>query len=205
VSFNIAAVQRRLIATGRAVGLADGIAGPKTWAGIFAFVAQRPMGLLLPFGEAASIYLPKYGITENAARVANFVGQAAHESGNFRYMREIWGPTAAQSRYEGRADLGNTQPGDGRKYLGRGIFQLTGRANYREIGKRIGEDLEGNPTIAESPRIAVLTACDFWASRGLNALADAGDEDRITRKINGGTNGIDDRRKLVARAKGLLA
>lgn len=198
-------VQRRLLRAGYEIGSADGIAGTKTWAAIFAFVAQRPLAALLPFGEAAKLYLPQYEIDGSPARICNFTGQAAHECNRFRSMRELWGPTAAQVRYEGRADLGNTQPGDGRRYCGRGIFQLTGRANYRMVGAALGIDLEGNPALAEAPDVAVRTAAYFWHSRGLNALADAGQDDRITRRINGGTNGIDDRRQLVARARGLFA
>ena len=198
------AAQRRLMTAGYAIGQADGIAGPLTWAGILAFVAQRPLNTMLELGKACSVHLPAYGIDDTSARICNFVGQAAHESGNFRFMREIWGPTPTQARYEGRADLGNVLAGDGRRYMGRGIFQLTGRANYRTIGKEIGVDLENNPTLAETPDIAVRTACEFWKSRGLSAMADAGEEDRITRRINGGTNGIEDRRAKVARAKGLF-
>lgn len=196
--------QRRLLRAGYDIGGVDGIAGTRTWAGIFAYVAQRPMAALLPFGEAAKIYLPQYGIADTAARIANFTGQAAHESGAFRFMREIWGPTAAQARYEGRRDLGNVQLGDGRRYLGRGIFQLTGRANYRTVGAALGIDLEGDPQQVETPLMAVRTAAYFWHSRGLSELADAGREDAITRRINGGENGIADRRTLVARAKGLF-
>lgn len=202
---DIRAAQRRLTAAGYDIGPQDGIAGTKTYAGILAFVAQRPVGMLLPFGQAMAAFAPRYGITDTAERLANFVGQAAHESGMFRYMREIWGPTPAQARYEGRADLGNVKAGDGFLYRGRGIFQITGRANYAEIGAAIGKDLIGNPELASSPDVAVLTACYFWASRRLNDLADAGQDDKITKRINGGTNGIAERRTLVGRAKGLLA
>lgn len=197
-------VQRRLIAGGYEIGAADGVPGRKTFTALLAYVAGRPMAPLAPLGEGAALFLPAAGIADNASRLANFLGQAAHESGSFRYLREIWGPTDAQRRYEGRGDLGNTHTGDGKRYLGRGIFQLTGRANYREIGARIGEPLEDQPELAERPDIAVHTAAEFWESRGLNALADAGDDDRITKRINGGTNGLADRRRLVARAKGLF-
>jgi putative chitinase len=201
---NVANAQRRLIASGYEIGVQDGIAGPKTWAGILAFVGQRPMSAVLDLGKACADVLPRYGIS-TTLRVCNFIGQAAHETGGFRLLREIWGPTDAQRRYEGRADLGNTQTGDGFKYRGRGVFQITGRANYREIGRAIGCGLESDPGLAETPPIAVETAAYFWQSRGLNELADAGDEDKITRRINGGVNGIGERRALVTRAKGLFA
>lgn len=197
--------QRRLIAAGYEIGAADGIAGPRTWAGILAYVGHRPLSTVLDLGKACAATLVRYGIADSVPRVANFVGQGAHETGGFRLLRELWGPTDAQKRYEGRPDLGNTQPGDGFTYRGRGIFQLTGRANYREVGHAIGQDLEGNPNLAETPPVAVETAAYFWKSRGLNALADAVDEDRITRRINGGSNGQDERRTLVARCKALLA
>ena len=204
MSIDFIPVQRRLTSQGYDIGAVDGVAGTKTWAGIFAYVAQRPLAALLPYGEAAKVHLPDYGIDQTSARICNFVGQATHESGNFRYVREIWGPTAAQARYEGRRDLGNVHPGDGKRYMGRGIFQITGRANYRTIGNALGLDLEESPALAETPDVAVQTAAYYWQSRGLSALADAAKEDTITRKINGGENGINDRRKLVARAKGLF-
>ena len=196
--------QTRLIAKGYDIGAADGIAGKLTHTALLAFVAQRAMTPLEPLGAAMAVHAPAHGITETAARLANFLGQAAHETGAFRYLREVWGPTKAQKGYEGRTDLGNTQPGDGYRYRGRGIFQLTGRANYRDIGASIGQPLESSPELAERPDIAVLTACRFWQSRGLNALADQGLEDTITRLINGGTNGIAERRRLVTRMRGLL-
>lgn len=197
--------QTRLIAKGYDIGSADGIAGKRTHTALLAFVAQRPMEPLQALGQAMAVHAPAHGITETAARLANFLGQAAHETGAFRYLREVWGPTDAQKRYEGRRDLGNTQRGDGYRFRGRGIFQLTGRANYRDIGASIGQPLETNPELAERPDIAVLTACRYWQSRGLNALADQGLEDTITRRINGGTNGIAERRVYVARIKALLS
>jgi len=203
IDFRIA--QRRLVAAGYAIGAVDGIAGRKTWAGILAHVAGRPMAALLLLGEAAAAWLPHYEIDSSPARLGNFLGQGSHETQGFRYLREIWGPTKAQLGYEGRADLGNCSVGDGRLFCGRGIFQLTGRSNYREIGDLIGQPLEQIPSLAERPDVAMQTAAQFWLRNGLAALADAGREDEITHRINGGTNGIDERRRLVARAKGLLA
>ena len=196
--------QRRLLAAGYDIGTADGIAGPRTWTAILAYVGKRPMASTALLGEAAAKTLPHYGIATRQ-RIANFIGQAAHETGGFRILREIWGPTDAQRRYEGRADLGNVRAGDGYRYRGRGIFQITGRANYDAIGAALGLDLEETPKLVESPPVAVETACYFWQSRGLNELADAGDEDKITRRINGGNNGLSERRALVDRAKGLFA
>ncbi|PAP93980.1 hypothetical protein [Mesorhizobium wenxiniae] len=86
---------------------------------------------------------------------AYVLGTAWHETGAFKYMREIWGPTAAQRKYEGRKDLGNTIAGDGRKFMGRGFVQITGRRNYTDWSKRLGLDLLKEPQLAERPEIAV--------------------------------------------------
>lgn len=202
---DIRKAQTRLAAKGYAVGAADGVLGPKTMTGLLAFTAARPMAALEPLGKAAATYLPRYGLMDTVARLANFLGQAAHESGGYRYLAEIWGPTPAQRKYEGRADLGNTQPGDGFKFKGRGLFQLTGRANYRQMEAILGLPLVEHPEIAERPDVAVQTACEFWKSRGLSELADSGMEDTITRRINGGVNGLDERRALTAKLKALLS
>ena len=134
-------------------------------------------------------------------RRCHFWAQAAHESGGFKFMHEVWGPTPAQVKYEGRKNLGNIQPGDGYLFRGRGIFQLTGRANYAEMSKRIGCDLIANPELAARPDIALQIACEYWKSRKLNALADADDVVGITKKINGGVNGLADRKANLAHAK----
>ena len=138
-------------------------------------------------------------------RVAAFIAQIGHESGQLKYVKEIWGPTAAQAKYEGRADLGNTVAGDGYKYRGRGLIQITGRANYAECGEALGIDLVNHPELLEKPQHACMSAAWFWASRGMNTLADAGKFDAITRRINGGQNGAADRQALYAKALKVLA
>lgn len=145
------------------------------------------------------------------ARLAAFLAQIGHESGRLAYVREIWGPTPAQQRYEGRADLGNTQPGDGKRYMGRGLIQTTGRANYRATRDGLAAwmpdvpDLEAVPALLERPDLAAMSAAWYWHSRKLNALADAGDFATITRRINGGTNGMADRLALYGAAQVALA
>ena len=202
---DIANLQMALLNKGHSIGIADGIAGRRTYAALMAEVSDRRMDKLLDLGAACAVHVPRFGLIDTVPRLANFFGQAAHESGGFRYMRELWGPTPVQLRYEGRADLGNTRRGDGMRFMGRGIFQLTGRANYADMALRTGLPLVEQPELAEQPDTAVLTACLFWNTRRLNQFADNRQEDTITRRINGGTNGIADRREKVAKLKALLA
>ncbi len=139
-----------------------------------------------------------FGIT-TPGRAAAFLAQIGHESGGLQYTREIWGPTPAQAGYEGRADLGNTQSGDGHLFRGRGLIQITGRANYRActLGLRktlpATPDFEAEPGLLEGPRWAAMSAGWYWAEHGCNELADAGQFTALTRRINGGTNGLADR------------
>ena len=141
-------------------------------------------------------------------RVAAFVAQLAHESGEFRWMEEIWGPTPAQKRYEPPGDLaaklGNTQAGDCKRFKGRGALQITGRFNYAKFGGLLGLDLIGNPASAAAPEVAFATAGLFWRANGLNELADGRQFVAITRRINGGTNGLADRQRYYERAKAVL-
>lgn len=139
---------------------------------------------------------------DNRNRIAAFLAQVAHESGRFRYVREIWGPTRAQLRYEGRRDLGNVHPGDGHRYMGRGPIQITGRANYRAATTGIravmpdAPDFEARPELLELPRWGALAAGWFWDSRELNTLADQQAITAITRRINGGVNGLAERKRF---------
>lgn len=143
---------------------------------------------------------------DTPARQAAFLAQIGHESGRLVYVRELWNPARCpwQARYEGRADLGNVQEGDGARFLGRGLLQITGRAGYRAAGAALGEDFESYPALLETPRWAALSAAWYWHSHGLNALADAGDFEPITRRINGGLNGQEDRLALWQSAKEVL-
>lgn len=183
-------VQQRLGVT------ADGVPGPATYTALFrAMGADANVGASL--GRAAAQNFPECGIT-TALRIAHFLAQSAHETGGYRFFVEIWGPTAAQRGYEGRRDLGNTQPGDGVRYKGRGIFQLTGRANYAHYG------LADTPEKAADPEIALRIACQYWRERGMAATADADDIRATTRKVNGGTVGLLDRTARLNKAKGIL-
>jgi putative chitinase len=173
--------------------------------------AQQLLQILPNAGAKAGVFAPVLNTAMQrfqivgVRRVAAFIAQIGHESGQLVYVREIWGPTTAQAKYEGRADLGNTVAGDGFKYRGRGLIQITGRANYAACGEALGVDLVKQPELLEQAQYACLSAAWFWATKGLNTLADAGDFDRITRRINGGLNGQADRLNLWAKASAVLA
>ncbi len=185
----------------RAVGASvDGIIGRGTYAAMFAKLGAGPVRAA-ELALCANVHFPAYGIMESEQRLAHFMAQLVHESGSFRYMEEI----ASGRAYEGRDDLGNVQPGDGVRFKGRGPIQITGRANYRTFGRAIGIDIENHPEIAAVPSIGLHLALEYWKSRKLNALADADDIRGITRKINGGLTGFDDRQTHLAKIKGWLA
>jgi len=139
------------------------------------------------------------------ARQQAFVAQIAHESGSLLFNSEIWQSTAAQRGYEFPAakaiELGNLSKGDGYRYRGRGLIQLTGRANYRNVGKALGLNLENNPDLVLHPDVSAMVSAYFWYSRDLNRLADAGEFRKITRRINGGYRGYQARVKFWHRAK----
>ena len=163
-------------------------------------------------------------------RQACFIGQCMHESGGFKFLKENLNYSAkalmatwpsrfpdmdmaekyerqpekiANKVYSGR--MGNTEDGDGAKYIGRGLIQLTGKDNYRAFGEAIGEDLVSTPQLVEEPRYAALSAGWFWNKRGLNALADIMDITTMTVRINGGRIGIDDRIAKINKAIDILA
>jgi len=143
--------------------------------------------------DALVLAMRKYGVGKTPLERAHFLAQTNHESGNFIYKEEIASGTA----YEGRKDLGNTQPGDGVRYKGRGYIQLTGRANYKKYGPIAGADFVGNPAEVATKYYAD-TACLFWKS---NRLGDKSVDSStttikvVTKRINGGYNGLDDRIK----------
>lgn len=154
----------------------------------------------------------KYVVTLNDAmaefeintvlRQAAFIAQIAHESGEFRYTREIWGPTKAQEKYKFRADLGNTaflaieaagKLDVGFFYRGGGLIQITGAYNYKACGEALGIDLFHHPDLIIIPKNSTRAAGWFWHRHGLNEIADDGKFKRITRTINGGLNGYEQR------------
>jgi putative chitinase len=134
-------------------------------------------------------------------REAAFIAQIAHESGQLRYVREL----ASGAAYEGRKDLGNVVTGDGVRYKGRGLIQVTGRANYKVCGAALALDLINHPELLEQPANACRSAAWYWKTHGLNELADVGDQVRITRRINGGTNGLAERLAYFETAEKVIA
>jgi putative chitinase len=136
-------------------------------------------------------------------RMAAFLAQVGHESGQLRYVKEL----ASGEAYEGRKSLGNTHPGWGVKYKGRGLIQVTGFLNYSQVAAALHIDCVAKPELLEQPVNACRTAAWWWSDRGLSVLADAGTDEafvRITKKINGGTNGLEDRQALYKRAREVL-
>ena len=138
--------------------------------------------------------------------LAQFLAQVMHESGGLRYVREIWGPTKAQKGYEGRADLGNTKPGDGKRFMGRDVIQVTGRSNYRQLTAWVrktfgkGPDFEAKPELLESPEWLGIGAIWYFLTRkGLLDYARAGNIEMVTKRVNGGLNGYADRLKWYER------
>lgn len=148
----------------------------------------------------------RFGI-DTTLRKSHFLAQVAHESGAGRWLEEIWGPTPAQRRYEGRADLGNTEVGDGYRYRGRGYIQLTGRANYAEFSADMfGDDRAvRNPDMVARLPCAAWAAGWFWRKRGINRLADFDDLVLVTKRVNGGTNGLVDRARYLQMARRMFA
>lgn len=139
--------------------------------------------------------LKAFGI-DNDFRVSYFAGQCCEESDQFATTEEY----ASGAAYEGRKDLGNLNPGDGVRFKGRGLIQLTGHANYLHVGQQLGLDLMEHPELAADPVNALKIACFFWKDHGLSAFADLDDINSITRRVNGGLNGLAARQAATDRA-----
>jgi putative chitinase len=163
-------------------------------------MAERQAEIIKEAGQVLQATLEAYEINTRL-RIAHFLGQTCHESAGFRTTEEF----ASGAAYEGRKDLGNVKKGDGRLYKGRGLLQLTGRANYAEYGKALGVDLENNPAMAAEPALSLKIACEYWKRRKLNPDCDRDDIRATTRRINGGLNGLEDRSNYIRKAKEALA
>jgi putative chitinase len=180
----------------RRLGPTLGSITPQQFRGIMPKLPEAQATQYLPHLNGAMI---EADIT-TPQRQAAFLAQLAHESGELRFMEEL----ATGDAYEGRKDLGNTEKGDGRRYKGRGPIQLTGRKNYRAAGSALGLRLEENPESAALPEVGFRVAAWYWDSRKLNTLADKNDFIGITRAINGGLNGLEDRQRYHERARKAL-
>jgi putative chitinase len=154
---------------------------------------------ILLYAPILDKYMKMYSIN-GKMREAAFIAQILHESGSFKYTKEI----ASGQAYEGRKDLGNTQQGDGVRFKGRGLIQITGRHNYEAMSKALGIDFVSKPELVEQPEYAAWTACRWWWEKGLSRLSDAGKFIEITKIINGGTNGLADRQKWYNNALNVL-
>lgn len=153
-----------------------------------------------PLGWVDGLNAALWYIAADPHRARFFIGQLAHESAGFATLTEYASGTA----YEGRRDLGNTDRGDGVRYKGRGPIQITGRANYRRVGRMLGVPAEEHPEILATPLVGFLAAGLYWLDNNLNSEADLGNITAITKAINGGTNGLSSRVKLTAAAEGLF-
>lgn len=175
---------------------ADGILGRATYTALFSkFGATSTAAAQMALSAATNF--DDYGITESPLILAHFLAQALKETGGFKWFEEI----ASGAAYEGRVDLGNTVPGYGVRFKGRGIFQLTGYSNYVAYSRMIGIDLVTDPTRAAHPDIATLVACAYWSARKISVHAAADDIVAVTKIINGGTNGLADRRAYLIQVK----
>ena len=161
---------------------------------------QRQGAIIRGMAEGGAAALAEHAI-DTPLRIAHFLAQAAHESDGFSTTEEY----ADGRAYEGRRDLGNVEPGDGPRYKGRGLIQLTGRMNYAVTGAAIGLPLVDAPLTVNDPDTALLVSCAFWTRHGINARCDEDDLIAVTRLVNGGLNGLDSRRAYHARAKTLIA
>ena len=175
-----------------------------TLAQLLAVVGDRNADHARRHLDGLNLAMTAYGISTPLRR-AHFLAQVCHESGGLRWSEEL----ASGAAYEGRRDLGNTEAGDGRRFKGRGLIQLTGRSNYRQYAARCRErgdalDVEAEPERVADPPHAAAVAGWYWDSRRINAPADADDVVAVTKKINGGTNGLDDRKRYLALAKAAL-
>lgn len=169
---------------------------------LMAIMAVGPSATVKPYLNLLNTALPNYQVN-TPLRISHFLAQIGHESMSFVYTQEI----ASGAAYEGRKDLGNIKKGDGTRFKGRGLLQLTGRDNYEKYGKYIKKDLLklGNERIiATTPKYALDVSLWFWDTRKLNKYADNDNIKAITRRVNGGYNGLADREHYLARAKFFL-
>jgi len=224
-------LQQRLTDAGFYHESVDGALGRKTYAALFGYMARADLGAKgLAIGTGCAAHLAGAGIT-TGLRLAHFLAQTATETGGYKSFEENLGYTAAGLMatfpkyfpnlqattgfvmkpqavalkvYSDRLGNGAAATGDGWDYRGRGLIQLTGRANYEARGQEANLPLESMPELAADPATSVRLACLFWTSRAINAAADADDLVKVRKLVNGGSTGLDDAKTQLARAKKLL-
>jgi predicted chitinase len=161
--------------------------------------SKAPSDRLRELASSLNDVLDRYQIN-TPLRICHFIAQVAHESDCFNAMEEY----ASGEDYEGRDDLGNTQPGDGARFKGRGLMQLTGRSNYAEFSKAMNQDFIAQPQLVGQIPFAIWVAGWYWDTRKLNEYADRDDLEAVTLRVNGGYNGLEDRRDYLQKAKSVL-
>lgn len=172
---------------------------------VAAYKAERQTAVIAGFGSMLPKVLPYIGVT-TPLRVSHFLAQTAHESDGFSTCEEY----ASGAAYEGRANLGNTDAGDGKRFKGRGPIQLTGRSNYRQFTAWMRSiqpdcpDFERKPELVAQWPWAGWAASFYWTTRNLNKLADADNLVAVTKVINGGRNGLEDRARYLSKAKAVV-
>ena len=206
---------------------ADGIPGPNTYRALFAYMGA-PVGTSVSLGIAAAVHFPAYGIADSKARLSDFLGQCGNETGNYTRFEEnlnysaegltrTWPkrfPPAKAQQYAHKPEMiaavaygdrmGNRTPEEGYLFRGRGMLQLTGRANYESTNRRLGIGLDTNPEMAAVPALSLLIACDFYKAAGVLTAIDRGDTAGARRITNGGSIGLDNVNRLRARALQVL-
>lgn len=226
---DIRATQTKLASLGYNPGAVDGDAGPKTMTALLCAVGNRkPTPLIQTIGKSCAEYFPKYGFLTRL-RLAHFLSQCAAETGGFSALEEnlnysakrltqVWpkrfktldaaapfamNPEALANKTYGFR-MGNSQPGDGWRFRGRGIKMLTGRDNYTLFAAKTKLDLVKNPDLAADPHFSVLIACEFWKVNNIFPFADTDNLQRVTIAINGGLIGFELRAHYLKRAKDVL-
>ena len=181
--------------------MADAAKSPEEWRAVLVKIEPRAKPWILDgLADAMPQMVTRFEIN-TAVRQQHFLSQCAHESDHFNTTREY----ASGRAYEGRKDLGNTVKGDGERFRGRGLIQLTGRANYTNASKALEQPYVQEPGLVERFPAAALVSGWFWQTHGLNELADKDDVTAVTRRVNGGLNGLDSRKVALASARTAIA
>lgn len=180
----------------KATELKDMLKGAAPWPKVM----DKVLDFVKTMNEVGGEYgfVPPYSYQKDTylRRLRYFLAQVAHESCGLTYTKEL----ASGKAYEGRRDLGNTQKGDGVRYKGRGYIQITGRANYEALSKDLRIDCVNHPEMLEQPHWALMSALWFWRKKALNRYADKDAFTELTKRINGGTNGLQDRLGWLSKA-----